>query len=180
MGVPLEVRPAPASFAPRTAADVEEPLSQAGGRSGDPWRVPTGDGGLVAVRLETAEGELRALHLQAEGGPGTEREALALAVRLAERLHWQVVDASGRAWDPRQVQQRLGGGADRLRTLLTILGGVMAVVFGFAWATERGLAPSWLILALLGLLLYAAMRAWSWLDRRLGAGRRSGSGGGMP
>lgn len=179
MGAALEIRPAPASFAPRSPADVEEPLSQAGGRPGDPWRVPTGDGGEVSVRLETAEGELRALYLEVEGGAGAEREALALAVRLAERLNWEVVDISGRAWDPRQLQRQLGGGADRLRTLLTILGGVMAVVFGFAWATERGLAPAWLMLALLGLLLYAAMRTWSWLDKRLKAGRRSGPGGGV-
>jgi hypothetical protein len=174
MGGPLEIRPSATSFASRSPAEVEELLSQAGGRPGTPWQVPTGDGGRLAVRLEARAGELVAVHIEPEGGPGTAREALALATRLAERLHWNVVDGAGVAWDG----ARLRGGNPALRSLLTVLGGVMAVVFGFAWAAQRGLAPAWLILALLGLLLYAAMRTWSWLERRLGGDRRPPGPGG--
>jgi len=43
----------------------------------------------------------------------------------------------------------------------------MAAASGFLWGTHRGMAPAWLMLALLGLLLYAAMRTWGWLERRL-------------
>lgn len=171
MAGPIQIRPGPASFARRTPADVREPLSQAGGREGDPWQVPTGDGGRISVRSEIAGDELQALELQAEGGAGTEREAMELAARLAERLNWQVVDPSGRPWGPHELRRRLRGGTDRLRSLLTVLGGVMAVVFGFSWAVERGLAPASLMFALLGLLLYAAMRTWGWLAKKLGSAR---------
>jgi hypothetical protein len=173
---PLEIRPSPSSFARRSPADVEGLLSQAGGRAGEPWQVPTGDGGRIAVRLEAADGELRAVHIEADGGAGAAGEAMLLAARLAERLHWKVVDASGTALDPVRLRRRLQGRSAAMRSLLTVLGGVMAVVFGFAWAVERGLAPGSLLLALLGLLLYAAMRTWGWLEHRLGQSCR-GSGG---
>jgi hypothetical protein len=126
-----------------------------------------------------AAGELVAVHIEPEGGPATGREALALAAQLAERLHWNVVDAAGVARDAAGLRRRLRGRRDGLRSVLTAFGGLMAIVFGFAWATQRGWAPVWLMLALLGLLLYAAMRVWGWLERRLGGAARSGRTGGV-
>jgi hypothetical protein len=171
----FEIRPGPASFASRRPGEVEELLSQAGGRPGERWQVPAGDGGRLVVRLEVEAGELRAVHVSPEGGPSAEREALALAVRLAERLRWNAIDGAGVAWDAARLKRRLQGRGAALRSALAAVGGLMAVVCGFLWAAQRGLAPAWLRLALLGLLLYAAMRTWGWLERRLARGPAPGA-----